>query len=139
MKSKIVLVIFLLFVANFTSMALKNQKIKNSHQPWLEALIAKGSYGKSPISEIKSYIYNDKLVYLISYDSGCCDQYSAVLKNQNGETICHPFGGISGKGDMQCTDFIRAKIDEKMIWFNESPKTNPEKKDRSFKMEKSEI
>ncbi len=138
MKIKLILMVILVPITNIISMAQNNQIDQTQNHAWLDTLIAKGKIGKSPITDIKSYIYNNKLVYLINFDAGCCDQFSAVLKDETGKTICHPFGGISGKGDMQCVDFMRDKSNEKFVWVNKNfENTDAQPKERSFKMEKS--
>ena len=136
MKKQIILSILFLFAYNFTIMAQTLNDETQTKLLWLDSLIVKGKYGTSSISSITSYIYKEKLVYLVNFDAGCCDQYSAVLKDENGKTICHPFGGISGKGDMQCTDFIEKRGEGLSIWVNENPSQTTIKKEKSFKMEK---
>jgi hypothetical protein len=135
MKSKLFSLVFVLMALNVFS---QNSISENSNQkPWLDELITKGKIGKNPINDIKSYFYKDALVYLVNFEAECCDNFSAVLMDENGKTICHPFGGFSGRGDMKCTDFLKEKTEEKVIWVNENPVKESEKKERSFKMEKS--
>ena len=147
MIKKLISIIIFSLAINYTVLAQELSTETKNNLPWLDSLIAKGKIGTSIITEIKSYIYNDKLVYLVSYDVGCCDQYSAVLKDEFGNTICHPFGGISGRGDMQCADFLKAK-DEKHIWVkenimhpninnNQSSKPAIESNKKTFKINKS--
>lgn len=136
MKIKCIGLFLMVFVANFAIMANKKSTKNQPKLPWLDTLIANGKYGNNPIVDIKSYTYKNKIVFLVNYDAGCCDQYSAVLKDENGNTICHPFGGISGKGDMQCADFMTIRFYEKLIWQNDHPILVTEKKEKSFKMEK---
>lgn len=134
LKSIFSVALVIMFNTNITAMPHKTKFKANN--PWLDSLIVKGKYGTSSISSITSYIYKEKLVYLVNFDAGCCDQYSAVLKDENGKTLCHPFGGISGKGDMQCTDFIEKRGEGLSIWVNENPSQTTIKKEKSFKMEK---
>jgi hypothetical protein len=63
---------------------------------------------------VNSYQYNNQLVYYIPAPA-CCDQFSS-LYDPAGNVICHPDGGITGKGDMKCTDFVQKRTDEKIIW-----------------------
>ena len=65
-----------------------------------------------PIS-IYQYTYKGQVVYHIS--APCCDMYTSLI-DKNCNLICHPSGGITGKGDGKCSDFFNARTDEKMIW-----------------------
>lgn len=65
-----------------------------------------------PIS-IYQYLYNGQVVYYIS--SPCCDMFTSLV-DKNCNLICHPSGGITGKGDGSCSDFFNLRTDEKMIW-----------------------
>lgn len=106
MKSKLVFS-FVLVAVLLTEILAQNNSQKPEQIPnWLNAVIEKGTIGKSPITDIKSYIFNEKLVYLVNYDAGCCDHFSAILYDKDGNKICSPFGGITGRGDMQCPDFM---------------------------------
>jgi hypothetical protein len=137
MKKQIISTLIFLIAINFTIMAQKFSVESQAKLPWLDSLMAKGKIANNTVNDIKSYIYKENVVYLVNYSSGCCDQYSAVLLDETGNTICHPFGGISGKGDMQCTDFLNDRKVEKQIWVNENILIVSDKKERSFKMEKS--
>ena len=83
--------------------------------PWLKARIAAvlAERKRNPIIRILRYQYEGKSVYYVS--APCCDQYSDVLDTR-GKLICHPDGGITGKGDGQCADFEKRKSNEKVVW-----------------------
>ena len=83
--------------------------------PWLKARIAAvlAERKRNPITRILRYDYDGKIVYYIS--APCCDQYSDVLDTK-GKLVCHPDGGITGKGDGQCPDFEKRKSNEKLVW-----------------------
>ena len=83
--------------------------------PWLKARIAAvlAERKRNPITRILRYDYDGKIVYYIS--APCCDQYSDVFDTK-GKLICHPDGGITGKGDGQCPDFEKRKSNEKLVW-----------------------
>ena len=83
--------------------------------PWLKQRIAAvlAERKRNPITRILRYDYDGKIVYYIS--APCCDQYSDVLDTK-GKLICHPDGGITGKGDGQCPDFEKRKSNEKLVW-----------------------
>lgn len=137
MKIKTIFLLALVLVINTIAMARSIKKQNYNTPAWLDSLVASGKYDNNPIVDIKTYTYKNKTVYLVNYDAGCCDQYSAALMDQSGKIICHPYGGISGKGDMQCVDFHKEKTNESVIWVNENPILNSEKKEKSFKMGKS--
>ncbi|PJE81048.1 hypothetical protein COU58_04570 [Candidatus Pacearchaeota archaeon CG10_big_fil_rev_8_21_14_0_10_32_42] len=65
----------------------------------------------SPPALIKKCTYNGETVYY--YLAGCCDQFND-LYNEQGEKICSPNGGISGKGDGKCQDF--QMINCELVW-----------------------
>ncbi len=66
----------------------------------------------SPASSIWEVEYNGEKAYYIP--PICCDIYSE-LYNSSGTLICHPDGGITGKGDGKCTGTI-TKDKSKLIW-----------------------
>jgi hypothetical protein len=68
--------------------------------------------GNPPLS-IWRYEYNGQIVYFVP--AHCCDLYS-TLYDENGEVLCAPDGGITGKGDGHCTDFSAQRINEQLIW-----------------------
>ncbi|QJX49191.1 hypothetical protein HMJ29_07090 [Hymenobacter taeanensis] len=60
-----------------------------------------------------SYQYNGGLVY---YETvGCCDQYT-TLYSSAGKVLCHPDGGLTGRGDGQCPDFAKTRTEERLVW-----------------------
>jgi hypothetical protein len=67
----------------------------------------------NPPAVVNEYIYYGKHVYLFSDD--CCDQYQE-LYDENCNYICAPYGGITGSGDMKCTDFSAAAQFVKLVW-----------------------
>jgi len=67
----------------------------------------------NPPAEVNEYIYQDKHVYLFSAD--CCDQFNELYDN-NCKYICAPSGGITGKGDMKCTNFSAAAQFVRLVW-----------------------
>lgn len=66
----------------------------------------------NPASSIWEVEYDGKKAYYIP--PICCDIYSE-LYDSNGILICHPDGGITGKGDGKCTGTI-TKDKSKLIW-----------------------
>ena len=82
---------------------------------WLKARIAAvlAERKRNPITRVLRYNYGGQTVYFES--AACCDQYSDVLDTR-GKLICHPDGGITGKGDGKCPDFDKNKTNEKLVW-----------------------
>jgi hypothetical protein len=83
---------------------------------WINTYIQKGKDSTGTFSEVLAYKYKGQDVFLIQYKASCCDQFSAQLFNATGSRICFPYGGISGRGDMQCSDFEKEKTEEKLVW-----------------------
>jgi hypothetical protein len=85
---------------------------------WLTALIDKLSTEPvaNPPAQIIQYTYNKATVYYLP--PRCCDIMS-VLYDVDGNILCQPDGGITGRGDGQCPDFQDTKTDEVIIWRDE--------------------
>jgi hypothetical protein len=83
---------------------------------WVEDLIKKGSDDNGTFSSVYTYQFNDKKVFLLNYEAKCCDFYSSQLFDEKGKSLCYPYGGISGKGDLKCQDFDTGKSAEKLYW-----------------------
>ena len=66
-----------------------------------------------PALAIWEYSYQGSLVYLVP--APCCDHFNP-LYNLNCEVICHPDGGITGKGDGKCKDLRRTATGKKLVW-----------------------
>ena len=83
--------------------------------PWLQALIAQieAEPVTNPPSAIFRYRYAGDTVY---FRPGRCCDLPSDLYNETGELICHPDGGITGRGDGRCPDFFSARSSEQLIW-----------------------
>jgi len=68
---------------------------------------------RDPKAVVYQYEYKGEKVYFIP--SYCCDMFSE-LYDSNCKLICHPDGGITGKGDGKCPDFFSERKHEKVIW-----------------------
>lgn len=82
---------------------------------WLQDRIAAilGERKRTPIIRVLRYRYNGHTVY---YESApCCDQFSR-LYNAQGQVLCAPEGGLTGKGDGKCPDFDKNKTQEQLVW-----------------------
>jgi len=92
---------------------------ENTNTPhWLNELITQfeKSPPQNPPAKIIQYNYNGALVYYLT--PKCCDFWSN-LYDANGETICHPDGGFTGKGDGKCPDFFAKRTGGLTIWQDE--------------------
>jgi len=83
---------------------------------WIEALIAR--YRTEPVTNPPRSIWRDsygsETVYYVP--PICCDRYSE-LRNANGAVLCAPDGGITGRGDGRCPEFVyRERPDRKLVW-----------------------
>ncbi|MBC8083767.1 MAG: hypothetical protein H7Z21_11195 [Hymenobacter sp.] len=68
---------------------------------------------QNPPARIMRYRFEEQIVY---YETlGCCDQFSN-LYDQKGALICHPDGGLTGKGDGNCRYFAKRRTEEKLVW-----------------------
>lgn len=67
----------------------------------------------NPPASIWQYTYNGQKVYYIP--AHCCDIPSTLL-DINCNVMCSPDGGLSGKGDGRCPDFINTATGAKLIW-----------------------
>ncbi|MBC5994124.1 DUF6970 domain-containing protein [Pontibacter cellulosilyticus] len=83
--------------------------------PWLSQMIQEMEQGKpsNPPAKVYRYTYNDQQVYYVT--GRCCD-IPSKLYDMNGNVICEPDGGITGKGDGRCPDFFEKRSDETLIW-----------------------
>jgi hypothetical protein len=84
---------------------------------WLEKRIQQitAEPPQNPAARIMRYRYEGQVVY---YETlGCCDQFTS-LYDQNGKLICHPEGGITGKGDgnSACRYFAKRRTEERLVW-----------------------
>ena len=88
----------------------------NTKRPkWLEEKIQqhfKAEKANPPI-HIYSFQYNGATVYYET--SPCCDQFTN-LYSANGQLICHPDGGLTGRGDGKCPEFRDQRTEEKLVW-----------------------
>ena len=70
----------------------------------------------NPPAQVDEYEYKGRKVYLFS--SNCCDQFNP-LYDSDCNYICAPTGGITGRGDGQCTDFNSTAQHIRLIWKDE--------------------
>ncbi|MFC5270957.1 DUF6970 domain-containing protein [Adhaeribacter terreus] len=82
---------------------------------WLKEKIAAFEKDKpaNPPVKIYSYQYQNQQVYFIT--GRCCDIPSEVYSVE-GQQLCQPDGGYTGRGDGKCADFFTNRSEEKLIW-----------------------
>ena len=104
------LILFTILAANCNSSVSSGE----NHE-WVKNLILKFETEPvgNPPQSIWQYEYKSQIVYYVPPQ--CCDEYSN-LYDKNGEFICAPDGGITGRGDGLCPDFFQDRKNEKLIW-----------------------
>jgi hypothetical protein len=71
----------------------------------------------NPPEQVDEYLYEGKKVFL--FTAGCCDHFNVVY-DESCKMICAPSGGITGKGDGNCTSFIAQAKYVKLVWKNDT-------------------
>ncbi len=69
----------------------------------------------TPPVQVDEYLYNGKKVFL--FTAPCCDFFNTVY-DENCKPVCSPTGGITGKGDGNCEDFVAKAKHIKLVWKN---------------------
>ena len=82
---------------------------------WLEDKIQQHLQAQkaNPPIHIYSYRYEGQKVYFET--APCCDQFTN-LYDAKGNLLCHPDGGITGRGDGKCPDFGKSRTEERLVW-----------------------
>ncbi|MCX2740584.1 DUF6970 domain-containing protein [Pontibacter anaerobius] len=82
---------------------------------WLTKLIGelKLEAPANPPAKIYRYTYGGKQVYYLT--GRCCDVPSQLF-DAEGNLLCEPDGGITGRGDGRCTDFFEQRQNETIVW-----------------------
>jgi hypothetical protein len=82
---------------------------------WIDALIAKFEAADvaNPPLGITRFTYHDAPVYFVP--AHCCD-IPSQLYDADGNALCAPDGGFTGRGDGRCPDFYQERRDEQLIW-----------------------
>ena len=92
-----------------------SNSVSSENPAWVDSLI--GEFKEAPLGNppqsVWRYTYNGETVYYVPPQ--CCDQFS-VLYDSDGNTICAPDGGFTGRGDGRCPDFFSNRTDELLIW-----------------------
>jgi hypothetical protein len=84
---------------------------------WLQTLIRQieSEPVTNPPTAIYGYDYRAGTVYF--RPSRCCDIRSE-LYDASGVLICQPDGGLDGKGDGRCPDFVDMRTNERVVWLD---------------------
>jgi hypothetical protein len=82
---------------------------------WLNALIheTQAAPVANPPVVISRYQFQGDTVYYLP--ARCCDIPSTVYR-ADGSILCHPDGGLDGKGDGKCPTFFADRKSEEIIW-----------------------
>ena len=72
--------------------------------PSPEQTVTEPQTARTPRRQGWRYIYQGRPVYYVQASSLCCDQMS-MLYDAEGNLICMPDGGYTGRGDGRCADF----------------------------------
>ena len=82
---------------------------------WLRSLIhdLEAAPVANPPASIARYEYRGETVYYLP--ARCCDIWSTVYR-ADGTVMCHPDGGITGRGDGQCPSFLAERTKEQIVW-----------------------
>ncbi|WP_299706333.1 hypothetical protein [uncultured Pontibacter sp.] len=92
------------------------QKDKDMAQTaWLSELVRELEQEPvaNPPARVYRYLYNEQEVYYLT--GRCCD-IPGKLYDVEGNLLCEPDGGITGKGDGRCPDFVDVRTNETLIW-----------------------
>jgi hypothetical protein len=85
------------------------------HPDWLTSLIRQleAQPVANPPAFIARYEYRGEIVYYLP--ARCCDIWS-TLYHADGTIVCHPDGGLTGRGDGRCPTFLAERANEQIIW-----------------------
>ena len=82
---------------------------------WLAALVA--DYDAQPArtapATVQALPWFGGTAYLVT--TACCDQFDP-LYDARGVVICHPSGGITGRGDGKCPAVLPPPQDRREVW-----------------------
>ena len=94
----------------------RDMRLDSTARPqWLQNRIQSilATRKRNPIIRIARYQFEGQTVY---YESApCCDQQSTVY-DVEGKILCHPEGGITGRGDGKCGNFQKRRTNEQLVW-----------------------
>lgn len=102
-------------VAGSASEQIPAEEATERHPAWIDELISryKAADVANPPASIIRYTYKEAPVYYVP--PRCCDIPSR-LHDVDGNILCAPDGGFTGRGDGRCADFRSAARDRTVIW-----------------------
>jgi hypothetical protein len=106
-----ILAVYMLFIL----LAACAQATQTKNPAWVDQMIKeleKDPVANPPLSVWK-YEYNGRVVYFVP--AHCCD-ITSIVYDAEGNMVCAPDGGITGKGDGKCSDFFDQRTNEQLIW-----------------------
>ena len=91
---------------------------KSENPQWVNQTIEKFKSEPvgNPPQSIWKYEYKGQTVFYVPPQ--CCDFFSSLF-DANGKLICAPDGGLTGRGDGRCSDFLTARTKETLVWKDE--------------------
>lgn len=112
-KHQVLVVLCLLVVA--TACARENPLAPTSTPAWLVSLTRQleAEPVANPPAYIARYEYKGQAVYYLP--ARCCDIWSNLYR-ADGTILCHPDGGLTGRGDGQCPEFLAERKNEQIVW-----------------------
>lgn len=82
---------------------------------WLRLKVAEWTLlsDSSAPDAVYRYEYNGQTVYY--FQARCCDRFN-VAYDMEGQALCAPDGGVTGRGDGKCPDFKKTAIGGAVVW-----------------------
>jgi hypothetical protein len=117
----------MLLISGLTGGAFSEEKYQ--FPEWINRLIEKEKAGEAanPPASLSRCKYKGQTVYY--RPPRCCD-ISSSLYDENGNIICSPDGGFTGRGDGKCPDFFYEyeKRECEVIWTDTRTRTRLQNK-----------
>ena len=94
---------------------LSKKRVQDEIPNWVKDLIEKEKMQEvsNPPASFTRCVFKNQVVYYLP--SRCCD-IPSILYDENGNSICAPDGGFTGKGDGRCPDFFKERKNCEVIW-----------------------
>lgn len=68
------------------------------------------------VADIWQYEYRGEVVYYVPLGLALGNDAFSQLHAEDGELICRPDGGFTGRGDGQCRDFVALAHQGELVW-----------------------
>ena len=87
---------------------------QESEKNWIDELIVNELKGTDDqVASLSKCEYKNRIAYYLVRP--CCDRFTELF-DENGNSICLPGGGFTGKGDGKCPDFNKEIKNCEVIW-----------------------